>query len=194
MNTIRFTLIAIGLFTLTFAGISWANKGFPLMAMRAEPLKPDARITAIEQSVKKSVRKDWENSNAAQGDGDPKREALRLALLQAANAFAVSPCDATMKSELIEALVAYTRAWTDMAGCKFGICGGDDRKIDTAATNFSTPYDMRVRDAVRMAFDKGGIGREDFPGSIRLWVTMLAGDPGDPVSACATGRRADSQR
>ena len=72
-----------------------------------------------------------------------------------------------------------------------GICGGDDRKIDTAATNFSTPYDMRVRDAVRAAFDKGGIGREDFPGSIRLWLTMLAGDP---VSACATGRRADSQR
>ena len=96
-----------------------------------------------------------------------------------------------MKSELIEALAAYTRAWTDMAGCKSGICGGDDRKIDTAATNFSTPYDMRVRDAVRAAFDKGGIGREDFPGSIRLWLTMLAGDP---VSACATGRRADSQR
>ena len=26
MNTIRFTLLAIGLFTLTFAGISWASK------------------------------------------------------------------------------------------------------------------------------------------------------------------------
>jgi hypothetical protein len=25
MNTIRFTLLAIGLFTLTFAGISWAS-------------------------------------------------------------------------------------------------------------------------------------------------------------------------
>jgi hypothetical protein len=194
MSTIRFTLIAAGLFVLTFAGISWASKGFPLMAMRAEPLKPEARVAAIEQSVKSSIRKDWENSNAAQGDGDPTREALRLALLQAANAFALSPCDATMKSDLIEALAAYARAWTDMAGCKFGICGGDDRKIDTAAASFSTPSDMRVRDAVRMAFDKGGISREDFPGSIRLWVTMLAGDPGDPVSACATGKRAESQR
>jgi hypothetical protein len=38
-----------------------------------------------------------------------------------------------MKSELIEALAAYTRAWTDMAGCKSGICGGGDRKIDTVA-------------------------------------------------------------
>src|SRR3954468_14483260 len=132
MNTIRFTLIAIGLFTLTFAGISWANRGFPLMAMRAEPMKPDARIATIKQSLNKTIHKEWESPSAAQGDGDPTREALRLALLQAANAFAVSPCDATMKSELIEALAAYTRAWTDMAGCKSGICGGDDRKIDTA--------------------------------------------------------------
>ena len=62
MSTIRFTLIAIGLFALTFAGISWASKGFPVMAMRAEPMKPDARIATFEQSVKKSVRKDWENS------------------------------------------------------------------------------------------------------------------------------------
>ena len=194
MSTFRFTLIAIGLFTLTFAGISWASKGFPLVAMRAEPLKPEARIATIEPSVNRTVRKDWESPSVAQGDGDPTREALRLALLQAANAFAVSPCDPTMKGELIEAMAAYTRAWTDMAGCKLGICGGDDRKIDTAAASFSTPYDLRVRDAVRMAFGKGGIGREDFPGSIRLWVTMLAGDPGDPVSACATGRRAESQR
>jgi hypothetical protein len=99
-----------------------------------------------------------------------------------------------MKKNLIAALSDYSKAWADMAVCKFGVCGGDDRKIDTAATSFSTPYDMRVRDAVRMAFDKGGIGREDFPGSIRLWVTMLAGDPGDPVSACTTGKRAESQR
>jgi hypothetical protein len=81
-----------------------------------------------------------------------------------------------------------------MAGCKFGICSGDDRKIDTAATNFSTASDMRVREAVRAAFEKGGVSREDFPGSIRLWVTMLAGDPGDPVSACATSRRAEGRR
>ena len=191
MSTIRFTLIAAALFALTFVGISWANKGFPVMAMKAEPMKPDARVPTFEESVKKGIRKDWENSKTAQGDGDPKREALRLAALQAANAFALSPCDATMKKNLVEALSAYAKAWSDMAGCKFFICSGDDRKVDTAAANFSTPSDMRVREAVRTAFEKGGISREDFPGSIRLWVTMLAGDPGDPVSACATSRRAD---
>jgi len=99
-----------------------------------------------------------------------------------------------MKKNLVEALSAYAKAWTEMAGCKFGVCGGDHGRIDAAAANFSTPSDMRVRAAVQAAFEKGGISREDFPGSIRLWVTMLAGDPGDPVSACATGRHAESRR
>ena len=166
---------------------------------QALPSKPAAiqaavQVPTFEESVKKGIRKDWEASKTAQGDGDPKREALRLAALQAANAFALSPCDATMKKNLVEALSAYAKAWTEMAGCKFGICGGDDRRIDTAAAKFSTPSDMRVREAVHAAFEKGGISRDDFPGSIRLWVTMLAGDPGDPVSACATGRRAESGR
>jgi hypothetical protein len=161
--------------------------------MKAEPMKPDARVPTFAESVKTGVRKDWENSKTAQGDGDPKREALRLAALQAANAFALSPCDATMKKNLVEALSAYAKAWSDMAGCKFFVCGGNDRKIDTAAASFSTPADIRVREAIRTAFEKGGISREDFPGSIRLWVTMLAGDPGDPVSACATSRRAENR-
>ena len=222
MSTFRFALVAIGLFALTFVGISWGTKGFPVMVMRGEPAKPVAQTAQIpaaqmpaveekkalqpkpaqvavqvptfEESVKKGIRKDWEASKTAQGDGDPKREALRLAALQAANAFALSPCDATMKKNLVEALSAYAKAWTEMAGCRFGICGGDHGRIDTAAANFSTPSDMRVRAAVRTAFEKGGISRDDFPGSIRLWVTMLAGDPGDPVSACATGRRAEGRR
>ena len=219
MSTFRFALVAVGLFALTFVGICWGTKGFPVMAMRSEPAKPVAQaaqmpaveekksvqakpaatqvatqIPIFEESVKEGIRKDWEASKTAQGDGDPKREALRLAALQAASAFALSPCDATMKKNLVEALSAYAKAWTEMAGCKFGICGGDHGRIDTAAANFSTPSDMRVRAAVRTAFEKGGISRDDFPGSIRLWVTMLAGDPGDPVSACATGRRAESGR
>lgn len=194
MSAVRFVSLAIALFAAAFAGISWAAKGFPMVAMRAAPAKPDARVPTVEQSVQQGQRKDWENSKAAPGDGDPKREALRLTALQAANAFVLSPCDATLKKNLVAALSAYAKAWTEMAGCKFGVCGGGDRKIDTAATAFSTPADMRVRAALRDAFEKGGIGREDFPASIRLWVTMLVGDPGDPVSACASGRRADAER
>jgi len=113
--------------------------------------------------------------------------------LQAANAFALSLCDATMKKNLVEALTAYAKAWSEMAGCRSGFCSGDHGRVDTAAARFSTPSDIRVREAVRSAFEKGGISREDFPGSIRLQVLMLAGDPGDPVSACATSRRAESR-
>jgi hypothetical protein len=238
MSTFRFALVSVGVFALTFVGMLWGTKNFPVMAMRSEPAKPVAQtapaqvaqpqagqpqaaptveekkslppkaaqaatqtatqvavqVPTFEESVKKGIRKDWEVSKTAQGDGDPKREALRLATLQAANAFALSPCDATMKKNLVEALSAYAKAWTEMAGCKFGVCGGDDRKIGAAAASFSTPSDMRVRQAVSAAFEKGGISRDDFPGSTRLWVTMLAGDPGDPVSACATGRRAEGRR
>jgi hypothetical protein len=201
MSTLRFSIVAAGLFAMAFIGISWANKGFPVMAnpimanpiiaMRVAPLQPDARVPTFEQSVKQGLRKDWENSKTAQGDGDPKRETLRLEALQAATAFALSPCDATMKKNLVEALSAYARAWTEMAGCKFGVCGGNDNKIDAAAAAFATPADMQVRAALRTAFEKGGVSRGDFPNSIRLWVTMLVGDPGDPVSACATGKRAE---
>jgi hypothetical protein len=167
----------------------------PVAQVANEPAKPVAvQVPTFEESVKKAARKEWEDSKTGQGDGDPKREALRLATLQAANAFALSPCDATMKKNLVEALSAYAKAWTEMAGCRFGICSGDHSRVDTAAANFSTPSDMRVREAVRSAFEKGGISREDFPGSIRLQVLMLAGDPGDPVSACATSRRAEGRR
>ena len=192
MSTLRFSFAAAAMFALAFVGISWGSKGFPVMTVRTEPLKPDARVPTFEQSVKQGLRKDWENSKTAQGDGDPKREALRLTALQAANAYALSPCDATMKKNLVEALSAYAKAWSEMAGCKFGVCGGDDKKLDSAATAFSTPSDIRVRAALRDAFEKGGVSRDDFPGSIRLWVTMLVGDPGDPTSACAAGRRAEN--
>jgi hypothetical protein len=36
-----------------------------LMTVRAVPMKPDARIPTFEESVKKGIRKDWENSKTA---------------------------------------------------------------------------------------------------------------------------------
>src|SRR5689334_10191347 len=96
---------------------SWGTKSFPALAMRSEPAKPvvqtapaqaapapaaeakksappkpvqaAVQIPTFEESVKQGIRKDWEAARTAQGDGDPKREALRLAALQAANAFAL---------------------------------------------------------------------------------------------------------
>jgi hypothetical protein len=39
MSTLRFTLVAAGLFALTFVGVSWRNLGFP---------GPDGRRRAVE--------------------------------------------------------------------------------------------------------------------------------------------------
>ena len=169
MSTIRFTLIAVVLFGLTFVGISWANKGFPVMAMKVEPMKPDARIPTFEESVKKGIRKDWENSRPRKATRRQGRDRLRLELLQAANRLcAVAPATATMKKNLVEALSDYTKAWSDMAGCKFW------------HLRWRRPQDRyrgrELLDAARharagsraQAFEKGGIGKEDFPDSIRL--------------------------
>jgi hypothetical protein len=193
MSTIRFTLIAVGLFALTFVGISWANKGFPVIAMRAEPMKPDARVPTFEDSVKKGIRKDWENSKTSQSDGDKERDRLRIELLQASIGYKLSPCDGTMKKNLVSAATNYTNAWGEMAGCKFGMCG-DDKKLDAAAAAFQTPADVRVHQEMREAFEQGGIGKDDFPKSVRNNVFMWTGMPFGEPAACFASRRAENTR
>jgi hypothetical protein len=196
MSTVRFTLVAIGVFAMAFVGISWAGKGFPVMAMRVEPLKPDARLPTFEESVRKGLRKDWENSKTAQSDGNRERDDLRLDLLQASNAYSLSPCDATMKKNLVEALTRYVNAWAEMSGCKSIFCGGgDDRKREAAAAAFKTPADVRVHEAVRDAINKGGIGKNDFPKSIRQHAFIFTGVPFvTEENVCATGRQAETVR
>jgi hypothetical protein len=194
MGTVRFSLLAIGLFALAFIGISWANKGFPVMAMRVEPLKPDARIPTFEESVKKGLRENWENSKTAQSDGDNERDQLRIDLLQASIGYKLSPCDATMKKNLVEALTRYVNAWAAMAGCKSGVCTGSDKQLDAAAAAFKSPADIHVRAALTDAINKGGISKADFPKTIRNHVFMFSGMPFVEESACAGGRRAENSR
>ena len=47
METLRLSVFALALFALAFVGISWAAKGFPLMAVRAVAMKPDARVSLV---------------------------------------------------------------------------------------------------------------------------------------------------
>jgi hypothetical protein len=110
--------------------------------------------------------------------------------LQAANAYALSSCDRTMKANLVEALTVYTKLWREkMGSCGFLSC--DDKKIDAAAEAFSSPLDMRVREAVRAAFDEGGISLQDFPPSLRNLVGGIAHGMGSSQSACVLGARPD---
>jgi hypothetical protein len=180
----RFTLKVIAIFVAAFVGLSWAARGFPVWVVKVEPLRPDARVPTFGQSIEKGRRVDWENSKTSQSDGNAERDALRLATLQAANAYALSPCDQTMKANLVRALTAYATAWAEMAGCKNGTCFGGDARLDAAAAAFRTPADERVREALGEAFQQGGVTRDDFPASVRSWVLMFPKSRGFVKEAC----------
>jgi hypothetical protein len=198
MSTLRFILVAVGLFALTFIGVSWGNMGFPVITVGVAPLKPDARIPTFDEAVKKGQRQDWVNSKTNQSDGNLARDKLRLDLLQASTAYKMSPCDDTMKQNLVEALSNYARAWSDMAFCKAGVDGcprNYDERLDTAAAAFKTPADANVHKALREAIGQGGISREDFPVPLRRHIFLWSGSPPDePEAACLAARKAASRQ
>ena len=194
MGAFRFALLAVALFALTFIGMSWANKGFPVMAMRIVPLKPDARIPSFEQRVEKDIRRDWEASKTSQSDGNSERDKVRMELLQASTAYQLSPCNDTMKKNLVTALTDYTQAWYATAYCKPGVDScpkSSDDRLDVAAVAFKTPLDIRAHEALRAAIDQGGISIDDFPRSLRTYVFLWIGAPaGEPQAACFATRQA----
>jgi hypothetical protein len=191
MDTVRFSGLAVAVFVLAFVGISWANKGFPIMTIRVAPLKPDARLPTFEESVNQGIRKDWEVSKTNQSDGDKERDKLRLALRQAATGYKLSPCDATMKKNLVEAVTNYTAAWGKMAGCSYGICSGNEKRIDAAAAAFNTAADVHLHTALREAYEQGGIGPKDFPRSVRNNIFLFSGVPFDGPKESCMARRGD---
>lgn len=195
MDTLRFAFASIAVFALAFVGMAWFQKGAPVVAAKVEPLKPSPGIPTFEESVKQGARKDWVESKTAQSDGDKTRDKLRLELMQAAIGYKLSPCDATMKQNLVAAVTNYTSAWQSMAGCKFGVCTGYDAQIDQAATAFQTPADKRVHKELAAAFEQGGIGKEDFPKAVRSNVFMWTGLPfgAGEQAACIT-QRAENRR
>jgi hypothetical protein len=199
MSTLRLTLLAVGLFALTFVGVSWAEKGFPVMAVRLVPLKPDARIPTFEESVQKDRRKDWENSRTWQSDGNQERDRLRADLLQASTSYELSPCGDATKKALVAALTRYARAWSKMAYCAPGVggcpSGSISDRLDAAAAAFNTPADVHVHEALRKAIEQGGITPEDFPSSMRNYVFAWSGLPiGEPKAACITARQSENRR
>lgn len=198
MSNLRFAVLAVGLFALTFILISWGNEGFPVLVYGPAPLKPDARIPTFAEAAKQGIRKEWENSKTAQSDGNSERDALRLALLQASTAYKLSPCDESMKKNLVAALSNYIKAWHDMAYCSGGFNGcprSFSERLDVAAAAFKTPADINVHNALREAINEGGITREDFAYTIRDDVFMWTGPPfRSPRLACFTARQAGTRQ
>jgi hypothetical protein len=177
----RFALYVCMAFVTAFVGLSWAARGFPTRLASPDnvgQLQPTLTATFGDESAKEYERKTWEASKTAQSEKNPKLDAIRLDALQAANGYAMSPCDRTMKLNLIAALTAYTRAWQNKLDCprpmNMLVFCSDQKLKDTAAT-FSTPLDMRVQEAFAAAFDQKGILKTDFPEAVRWDMLQFAG-------------------
>ena len=132
-------------------------------------------MPTFEESVKQGIRKDWDDSKTSQGDNDPGRNQMRLTAIQAANAYALSPCDKAIKAAFVVAASTYMRATT---------------RNESGAQAFSTAHDKRVREAIESAIDAGGITTTtDFPAGNPLWALAKMHD--DEGSPCAAGRQAE---
>lgn len=149
MSNLRFALVAIALFAGAFAGVSWsvswASKGFPVMAMRAAPPKPDAPAATIKQQPDSKLVGEPVQSARLEPDH------LAQTAIQAASAYIRTPCDMAAKAAFIVAASTYLRAKATGA--------------DAA----------QVRQAIKSAIEAGGIGRDEFPASADISVTATSG-------------------
>jgi len=177
----RFILYTFMAFTTAFVGVFWAARGFPTRSSGQQlvaPLRPTLDSRLGDENAKARARKEWVSEHTAQSDKNPKLDALRLDALQAGNAYSMSPCDRTMKSNLIDALTAYTRAWQAKLGCKrtmLGMMSCSEKQMTEATDAFTTPLDDRVKAALHAAFNQKGVVRADFPPDVRFDVGYFAG-------------------
>lgn len=195
----RFVLFTCMAFVTTFVGFSWALRGFPTRSFSPiGELKPTLTTTFGGESAKVHERKAWEAEHTAMSDKDPKLDALRMDALQAGTAYAMSPCDDTMKANLVAATAAYARGYMKIYDCPTSAFGMfcSETKRDQANAAYSTPLDVRVKAALEQAFEQKGVVEEDFPEDVRLTVKVFSG-PGlwyDPSPVCLPRQRATASR
>ena len=187
----RFILIVSMIFITAFVGVTWAARGFPMSFSSppiVQPLQPTVTATFGDHSGEK--RREQLAEQQLQDPENAKRNPLRADALQAATGYALSPCDKTMKANLVTALRAYAMAFYEIRKCNpmFTNC---DPAFDKAIAVYSTPYDKRVQEALHEAFEKGGISKADFPTELQMSVMSLARSTGSPVSACDTSAQRD---
>src|SRR5580704_177370 len=159
----RFILYVSMTFITVFVGVTWAARGFPVYGYNpvvVVPLKPTLTTTFGDHSGEK--RREQLAEQQLQDPENAKRNPLRADALQAATGYALSPCDKTMKANLVAAMRAYAMAFYEIRKCNpmFTNC---DPAFDKAIAVYSTPYDKRVQEALHEAFEKGGISKADFP-------------------------------
>jgi hypothetical protein len=171
-GNLGFAALTLGLFVLAFASMSWGSRGLPrastsatIPALRLGPLNSDPVVAQVEPTLRPSERKGW-SIGAPQDDKAAGRNLMRLTAIQAANAYAQSPCDRAAKAAFIVATSTFIKS-------------------------YATADDSRVRDAMQAAFAKGGVSMEEFPSDTHSWMAGIAASQDD---VCAGGRRADNLR
>lgn len=191
----RFILYVGIAFVTAFVGVSWGVRGFPMWSHRpVTQLQPtitstfgDTRETEEDRNRKGAI-------NLAEKIANPALDKLRLDTLQAANAYSLSPCDKTIKANLVAALTAYTQAWQRTLNCSGPRMFCKDADMLRATSTFSTSLDKRVKEALDSAFEQKGIVKADFPPSVQFDLLQFAGpnfwSGESPVCArlAATGR------
>jgi hypothetical protein len=186
-------VLFVSIVAATFIVGVWAMRGFPMHS--PTPQSPVAQLQPTVDSTfgdgKFEERRQRRTEQAVNDPDYAKRIPLRMDTLQAATGYALSPCDAGMKVNLVAAVQAYAAADVELRKCNpmFGNC---DPVWDKATILYSSPLDLRVRAALHEAFEKSGISKQDFPAHLQMSVMSLANSEGDPISACA--RTSEKQR
>jgi hypothetical protein len=168
MGSLRFFAFVAVLFVAVFFGGKWL--------LEVRPLKPDPRLPTFQRVNPNDPRVKLQQS--AVSDDDPTRDRLRKEVLDYAKALGDDPCNKTLKTRYIRAVIDYARAWISIAPCLgTRTCGGSDSPlIDRAAHAFGSPLDLRVRDAMQAVHAKGIFGPADFPKDTVRLVSDLAAD------------------
>ena len=172
----RFILYAGMAFVTAFVGVSWAVRGFPMWSHRpVTQLKPTITATFGDRRETEEDRNRKGAINLAEKIANPALDKVRLDALQAANAYSLSPCDKTIKANLVTALTAYTQAWQGVLSCSGPrmFCKDADRL--RASATFSTSLDKQVKEALDSAFEQKGIVKADFPPSVQFDMLQFAG-------------------
>jgi hypothetical protein len=98
----RFILYVSMAFITAFVGVTWAARGFPVQLfgpVSVGRLQPTLTTTFGDNSSEK--KREALVEQQLQDPENAKRNPLRADALQAATGFALSPCDKTMKANLV---------------------------------------------------------------------------------------------
>src|SRR3569833_466451 len=97
----RFVIITCMAIVTAYVADSWAMRRYHMTIPSSSPageLKATLTTSFGDEGAKAHERKAWEAKHTLQSDKDPQLDALRMDALQAATAYAQSPCDQTIKA------------------------------------------------------------------------------------------------